>query len=77
MAARDKFRQMIGRKAASDNLLAGDKRYIKIRTLGKGTYGIVLLAVDNKTRQKVSDSTCSMNAVTCGSLASSYSWRVP
>ncbi|CAK0733351.1 hypothetical protein CVIRNUC_000261 [Coccomyxa viridis] len=53
MAARDKFRQMIGRKAASDNLLAGDKRYIKIRTLGKGTYGIVLLAVDNKTRQKV------------------------
>ena len=54
MAAKDKFKQMFGRKSSSDNPLAGHKRYTKIRTLGQGSYGVVLLAVDTQTREKVS-----------------------
>ena len=54
MAAKDKFKQIFGRKSSSDNPLAGHKRYTKIRTLGQGSYGVVVLAVDNETREKVS-----------------------
>lgn len=53
MAAKDKFKQMFGRKSSSDNPLTGHERYTKIRTLGQGSYGVVLLAVDNQTREKV------------------------
>ena len=53
MAAKDKFKQMFGRKSSSDHPLAGHKRYTKIRTLGQGSYGVVLLAVDNQTKEKV------------------------
>ena len=56
MAAKDKFKQMFGRKTSSDNPLTGHKRYTKIRTLGQGSYGVVLLAVDNQTREKVNAS---------------------
>ena len=53
-AAKERFRNLFKKNSSGDNPLTGNSRYTKVRTLGQGSYGIVLLAVDNQTREKVS-----------------------
>jgi len=57
MAAKDRFMSMFKSKSIGDNPVTGIKQYTRIRTLGQGSYGTVLLAVDTKTREKVSSVT--------------------
>jgi serine/threonine protein kinase len=67
MAARGKFRAMFKTKSNGDNPLAGHPRYTKIRTLGQGSYGTVLLAVDNQTKEKVHHSSNTVANTVCHS----------
>ena len=53
MAAKDRFRSMFRSKSNGDDPISGHPRYQKIRTLGQGSYGVVMLAVDKQTREKV------------------------
>lgn len=54
MAAKDRFKAMFKTRSTGDDPISGHPRYQKIRTLGQGSYGVVLLAVDKQTREKVS-----------------------
>ena len=53
MAAKDRFKAMFRSKSSGDDPISGHPRYQKIRTLGQGSYGVVMLAVDKQTREKV------------------------
>lgn len=44
---------MFRSKTSGDDPIYGHPRYQKIRTLGQGSYGVVMLAVDKQTREKV------------------------
>ena len=54
MRAKVKIKELFGRQSDEDDPLDGNKRYTKIRILERGSSGVVLLAVDNETREKVS-----------------------
>ena len=53
MTTKDRFKSIFRSKPSGDDPIYGHPRYQKIRTLGQGSYGVVMLAVDKQTREKV------------------------